>query len=186
MKNSKENVRAYVDLEYCFPGMKRGAPRPTSKDLRQVVQIAAIQYDTETGEEIDHFERLTKPLFTDKVNSFFQELTGIAQDEIDLRAVAFPDALQDFEAFCGDYSIWTFDKYQEVLQQNCQFFNMELPFREDFVRVKSLLANWNVDAVAYSSGTLYKAARLDMDGHVHNALHDVRSMAAAVRFFESR
>jgi hypothetical protein len=33
---------------------------------------------------------------------------------------------------------------------------------------------------------LYKAAGLDMDGHVHNALHDVRSMAAAVHTFENK
>jgi hypothetical protein len=46
-----------------------------------------------------------------------------------------------------------------------------------------LLPQWGIDSDAYSSGTLYRAAGLEMTGHVHDALHDVRSMAAATSYF---
>ncbi len=61
---------------------------------------------------------------------------------------------------------------------------MEWPFQLEFTRVKPMLPKWGIDPNEYSSGTLYKAADLALEGHVHNALHDVRSMAQAVAMFE--
>jgi len=50
-----------------------------------------------------------------------------------------------------------------------------------------MLEGWDVEnPTQYSSGTLYKAAGVHMNGHVHNALFDVRSMNAAVHAFENR
>jgi hypothetical protein len=63
---------------------------------------------------------------------------------------------------------------------------MPFPFSGAFTRVKALLPEWNISPNEYSSGTLYKAAGLSMQGHVHNALHDVRSMAVAVSHFEDK
>lgn len=174
------NERIFLDLEYCYPGMLRGTPRPTAKDKRQIVQIAAIKYDMATGKELASFEVLAKPAYESRVSDFFEELTGITQDQIDAGAVPFPEALQQLVEFCGDTPIMTFDQDWFVIEQNCGYFEIDTPFTVQFTRVKALLPDWGVDPDAYSSGTLYKAVGLTMDGHVHNALHDVRSMAAAV------
>lgn len=179
------NYRIYVDTEYCYPGMKRSDPRPTSKDKRQIIQIAAILYNTNTGEELASFDKLALPLDDECITPFFEELTGITKKDVQQKGRPFPKVLQEFVDFCQDYPIWTFHKDQEVFEQNCGYYTIPFPFKKDFVRVKLLLKDWGIDPSAYSSGTLYKAAGLDMDGHVHNALHDVRSMAAAVRVFES-
>jgi len=61
---------------------------------------------------------------------------------------------------------------------------MESPFKEEFVKVKELLPKYSIDPNKYSSGTLYKAVKIKMSGHVHNALHDVRSMARTIYFLE--
>jgi hypothetical protein len=64
---------------------------------------------------------------------------------------------------------------------------MEFPFESrEFFRVKERLPSWGIDPDKYSSGTLYQAAGLQMHGRVHNALHDVRSMAHAVHYFETK
>lgn len=178
--------RIYLDTEYCYPGMKRGTPRPTAEDTRQIVQIAAILFDTETGEELGHFDQLVIPEYEKTVPDFFIELTDITQDDINRVGILFRDALMQFAEFVGDTEIWTFDKDEEVLRQNCGYIAMEWPFSRPFVRVKPKLYGWDVNPGEYSSGTLYKAAGLTMDGHVHNALHDVRSMAQAIRVFESK
>lgn len=170
----------FLDLEYCYPGMLRGTPRPTAADKRQIVQIAAIKYDLATRQELASFDVLAEPAYETQVTDFFEELTGITQQRIDAEAIPFPDALQKLVAFCGDTPIMTFDQDWFVIEQNCGYFELENPFAEQFTRVKALLPDWDIDPNAYSSGTLYKAVGLDMDGHVHNALHDVRSMAAAV------
>ncbi|CAN5352095.1 hypothetical protein BH09PAT4_BH09PAT4_03910 [soil metagenome] len=160
--------------------MLKGTPRPTAADKRQIVQIAAIKYDLAKQEELGNLDILTRPAYEKTVSAFFEELTGITQQQIDDSAIPFPQALQQLAAFCGETPIMTFDQDWFVIEQNCSYFELKNPFVAEFTRVKSLLPGWGIDPDAYSSGTLYKAAGLDMDGHVHNALHDVRSMAAAV------
>lgn len=179
-------IRCYLDTEYCYPGMMRGTPRPTAADKRQIVQIAAILMDATTGEELASFDQLVTPIYEKQVADFFTELTGISQADINRSGVEFEAALAHFVAFVGDAEIYTFDKDEEVLRQNCGYIDMAWPFATSFTRVKSLLPDYGVDPDAYSSGTLYQAAGLQMAGHVHNALHDVRSMAAAVRVFEAQ
>lgn len=177
--------RIYLDTEYCYPGMLRGTPRPTAADKRQIVQLAAVLVDTATGEELVSFDQLVTPVYEKHVTEFFTELTGIAQSDIDREGIPFQEALARFVRFVGDAEIYTFDKDEEVLRQNCGYINLSWPFEKPFTRVKALLPSYGIDPDAYSSGTLYKAAGLEMSGHVHNALHDVRSIAAAMRVFEA-
>ena len=176
--------RVYLDTEYCYPGMRRGTPRPTAADTRQIVQIAAIIFDTDTGEELASFDQLVIPTYQKELPEFFTELTGITQTDVDESAISFSDALTNFVRFCDNLPIWTFDKDEEVLRQNCDYVDIAWPFREPFTRVKALLPGWSIDPEAYSSGTLYKAAEIELPGHVHNALHDVRSMSQAIHVFE--
>lgn len=178
------NYRIYVDTEYCYPDMKRTDPRPTSKDKRQIVQVAAILYDAENGQELASFDKLALPLENESITPFFEELTGICKEDIQRKGRYFPEVLQAFVDFCKDHPVWTFHKDQEVFEQNCSYYGIPSPFLENFTRVKPLLKSWGIDPNAYSSGTLYKAAGLEMQGHAHNALHDVRSMAAAVKDLE--
>lgn len=180
------DFRVFVDTEYCYPGMKKTDPRPTEKDQRQIVQVAAVLYDMEKGVEAASFDMLARPTYEKQVTPFFIELTGITQEQINASAYDFSEVLQMFAAFCSDYPVWTFEKDEEVFRQNCHYIDAAFPFDVPFTKVKPLLAGWGIDAAQYSSGSLYKAAGLEMEGHVHNALHDVRSMAAAVREFEAR
>lgn len=178
--------RVYLDTEYCYPGMVKGTPRPTAADKRQIVQIAAIVFDTETATEIASFNQLVFPTYEKQLPEFFIELTGITQQDVDYSAVPFVDGFAKFIRFCDGLPVWTFDKDEEVLRQNCDYSGLPWPVNESFTRVKALLPDWGIDPNAYSSGTLYKAAGLDMSGHVHNALHDVRSMAHAIDVFEKQ
>ena len=129
---------------------------------------------------------LVLPTYLKTLPPFFTELTAITLEEVMSKGMPLNRALKLFREFCKDDAIWTFDKDEEVFRQNCGYIDMSFPFKVHFIRVKPLLAQWGVDPAMYSSGTLYKAAGLLMKGHVHNALHDVRSMAMAVHTFEKR
>lgn len=184
MSSSQEHTgRVYLDLEYCYPGMTKEQGRPAETEKRQIVQMSAIKTDVESGNETASFDFLIKPAFEKELPLFFTELTGITQTMVDEKGVAFPEALGKLVAFCDNVPIWTFHNDWNVLKQNCSYFTIPLTL-EPFVRVRDLLPSWGVDPAKYSSGTLHKAAHVEMHGHVHNALFDVRSMAAAVHFFE--
>lgn len=185
MKSSSKRI--YVDLEYLYPGMTAEKGRPSDKEQRQIVQIGAILFDNTTGRECTSFDVLVEPAFEKKLPLFFVHLTHITQRMVDTKAIPFREALKQFVSFCKNYSIWTFHADQSVLEQNCRYFGIRFPFEAPFVRVKSFLPAWGVDPNQYSSGTLFQAAQLKMENmQVHNALHDVRSMARAVCVFEHR
>ena len=184
--SAQPSTRIYVDLEYCYPGMTKETGRPSEADKRQVVQIAAIRFNNQTGEEIDSFNKLVIPAYETVLPSFFEELTAITQADVEREGIAFPEALQAFVDFCKNDQIFTFDKDWYVLRQNAGYHTIPFPYAsKPFVRVKALLPRWGVNPSSYSSGTLYKAAGLRMSGHVHNALHDVRSMAYALHRFNT-
>lgn len=183
-KTCRSEERIYVDLEYCYPGMTHESGRPGEDDTRQIVQIAAIRVDAGTGEELATFDVLTRPVFEMKLPLFFIELTRITNGMVDAHGIFFPEAYQAFVQFCSSIPVWTFHKDWYVLKQNCGYFN--IPFTlSPFTTVKEFLPGWGVDSSLYSSGTLHRAAGIEIRGHVHNALHDVRSMAAAVHYFET-
>ncbi len=185
MKENFNKQRIYLDLEYVYPGMTKESGRPSDKHLRQIVQIAAILFDHNKGEEVGSFNILTFPAYEKKLPSFFIELTGISQEDLDKNGISFELGLEKFVNFCQDYEIWIFDKDENVLRQNCKYFGLDFPFGDsNFIRVKPKLKYWRIDPEKYSSGTLYKAVNLDLKGKVHNALHDVRSMAQAVHELE--
>lgn len=181
-----QKKRIYVDTEYVFPNMGRDYGMPTEDDQRQIVQIAAILVDQETGEELESFDQIVFPKYMKKIPIFFTELTKITQDDVNQNAISFIKALKQFVEFCRDYPVWTFNADYGVFKQNCTFFNIDMPFKKDFIRVKPLLSSWGIDPNKYSSGTLYKVTKQKMQGHVHNALHDVRSMAMSVHYLESK
>lgn len=181
----KTNTRVYVDLEYCYPGMSAASGRPSDADLRQIIQIAAIKYDHDANREIGAFDVLVQPPYTKLLPKFFVQLTGITQKQVDRYGLNFIQALNMFINFSGSTDIYTFDKDWYVLRQNCTYYDMNFPFEhKPFSRIKSQLNSWGLPEDKYSSGTLYQAAKLTLEGRVHNALHDVRSMAAATHFFE--
>jgi inhibitor of KinA sporulation pathway (predicted exonuclease) len=165
--------------------MTRESGRPTEKDLRQIVQIAAIRFDMFTGKEIDSIDILTIPKFEKTLPDFFIELTNTSQSDVDKNGIPFPKALKKLKIFVGNTPIRTFHLDEEVLRQNCGYFDVEFPF-PPFIRVKDMLSQFGIDPNQYSSGTLYKVIGLHMNGWVHNALHDVRSMAQTLYILEKK
>lgn len=178
--------RIYVDTEYIYEGMFHERRMPRESDEKQLIQIAAVLFDHDAGEELDSFDVLIKPIFHKVLPDFFIELTNITEEEIIDKAIPFPKALKKFVEFCSDYPVWTFNNDYNVFLQNFNFHSISNPFKKPFTRVKPMLKNFGIDPDEYSSGTLYAVAGLDLKGHVHNALHDVRSISRTLHILEKK
>ena len=123
--------------------MTKESGRPSIKDLRQVVQIAAIKVNVDTNKEIENFNKLCIPTYTKTLPPFFIELTHITQDDVDKEGIPFLDAFKLLEKFCGDIEVYTMDKDYEVLTQNLGYYDLKNPLKE-FTRVKPMLRNFLV------------------------------------------
>ena len=176
----------FVDTEYTTFGPTRATGWPEAHHHKEIVQIAAVLYDLEKNKELSAFNILIRPTINPQLSNHFTTLTHITQIAVDTEGITFHEGLKQFQTFCADYPLWTFDQDWYVFKENCTLNSLPLPFQQPFTQVKTYLSRWGIDASQYSSGTLYTAIGLLLEGHVHNALHDVRSMAATVSHFSRK
>lgn len=170
-----------VDTEYTtWPGaLENGWTDPAQH--REIVQIAAIRVDDDF-QEIAAFERIVRPTCNPVLSDLFVKLTGIDQARVDVEGIRFEDALRDFAAFCDDSPIICMNADCAVFMTNCDINGVRYPFSRQFHRLRPRLELAGVDLTSNSSGDLHRLTDAPLKGHTHNALHDVRSMAAWMAF----
>jgi inhibitor of KinA sporulation pathway (predicted exonuclease) len=170
-----------VDTEYTtWPGaLESNWSLPGQQ--REIVQIAAVRVDQSFREEAS-FERIVRPTLNPELSPLFVELTGLTQERVDAEGVPFARALDDFAAFCGDLPIVCMNADCAVFITNCDVNGVHYPFGRQFHRLRPQLARTGVDLTTHSSGDLHLLTGSPLRGHTHNALHDVRSMAAWMAF----
>jgi len=146
-------------------------------EWREIVQIAAVKIDPTQGfKELKTLDVLAKPCINPQLTAFFQELTHISQHQVDTQGLSFPEALQRFADFAEDLPVWSYGGDDKVLLENCLFHQTPYTPIRPFFDVRMVVKLLGDKPQNYSSGTLHKAVGVQMDGHVHNALHDCRSI----------
>lgn len=166
-----------VDTEYTtWPGALESNWTLPGQE-REIVQIAAVRVDGDFREEAA-FERIVRPTRNPQLSPFFVELTGLTQDRVDAEGVTFAQAMAEFAAFCGDLPVVCMNADCAVFMTNCDLNGVRYPFDRQFHRLRPLLERAGVDLTSHSSGDLHLLTGAPLHGHTHNALHDVRSMAA--------
>ncbi len=156
-------------------------------EFRELVQIAAKRINLQKEEEIDSFVLYIKPKRNSTLSEYFMELTGITQVHIENEGVDFSDAFQKFSAWSSgvvkySYSTKLHSKADyEVIRENALLYGVTtFPDVNEYENIVSTFIEVGVDVSRYSSGELYKAFNLELDGHVHNALHDVESIVQSL------
>jgi inhibitor of KinA sporulation pathway (predicted exonuclease) len=143
---------------------------------REIVQVAAIAVDA-SFRETAKLDILVRPAINGALSPLFVKLTGIGQTKVDAEGVTFADALYAFHRFAGTDPIVCMNADEAVFRENCELSEMVFPFPSSWHRLRPFLENRGVDLTAMSSGDLHRLTANPLQGHVHNALHDVRSMA---------
>ena len=168
-----------VDTEYTtWPGaLESGWAAPDQH--REIVQIAALRVDNE-WREITPFEHFVKPFFNPELSPLFVELTGITQELIDNYGNGFARAMSDFRFFCGGEPVICMNADEAVFRENCALLQIEFDM-PSFHRLRPYLERVGVNLDNVSSGDLHQLTDTPLLGQTHNALHDVRSMAAWLR-----
>lgn len=169
-----------LDTEYTtWPGaLETGWAAPGQH--REIVQIAAIRVD-DGFNEIGAFEAIVRPSVNPDLSDLFIGLTGVTQERVDAEGVPFPAALASLHAFTGDDPVICMNGDCKVFLDNCDINRVCYPFARQFHRLRPLLERSGVDLTRCSSGDLHMLTLNPLEGRAHDALHDVRSMAAWLR-----
>lgn len=152
---------------------------------REIIQIAALRIRLEGGElrEAGQFNELVRPRLNPSLSDYIQDLTGISQSLVDEHGVDFPSCYRSFVDFCGPAAVLGFwGPDQEIIGENLALHGLgRLPAPWRVVDLRACFARAGHPAAGRSSGALAGHFGLSVPGHLHNALHDVRSLLLAVR-----
>jgi inhibitor of KinA sporulation pathway (predicted exonuclease) len=170
-----------------FTAWEGSAQRNWSFDWehREIIQIAAVKVDVNPSgaQVLSSFNTLVKPSINPILSEYIIQLTGIEQHVLDDMGVDYQAALMQFYSFCsqGTLPCYSWGNDKRVLVGNCLLNGIQMPdFPAEFYNLHGMAREVNIDGAHLCSGELANHLGLDLHGHIHNALFDVRSIALAV------
>ena len=122
-------------MNYIVLDMEWNQPWPGSPSAKKVlpvairgeiIQIGAVRV-TEDQQVTDEFQILIKPKYYRHLNRRVSKLTGIKETRLREEGVAFPEAMEQFRAWCGEdivFLTWGFDDIG-ILRENLQLYQLE-------------------------------------------------------------
>lgn len=173
------------DLEFtAWPG-SNSRKWSESWELREVIQLAAIKVAISRNGAmiVSTFNELVKPCVNPILSDYIIELTGINQSTIDEMGVDFQSALIQFHHFCqeGKLACYAWGGDEQVLRENCTINKHTMPeFAAGFVNLQQIALSRKLAGANLASGDVAKHLGESLDGHKHNALFDVRSLACGL------
>jgi len=152
---------------------------------RELIQLAAVRVHVgaQGVEIISTFNELIKPQLNPTLSDYICQLTGIQQPVIDDMGIDFESALKQFYDVCqrGELSAYSWGNDFRVLAENCNLYNTpKPPFEAGFSNLQQLASKLELPGSHVASGELAQANGVSLEGHKHNALYDVRSLAVAL------
>ena len=149
----------------------------------EIFQIAAVKLDPKNAwKEVDSLNVLIKPTKNPKLSDYVQKLTGITQKDIEREGLSPQEGIKQFADFSEGLMSYSFGNDAFPLSSTCRINNIPLPrSKQNFHDVRLYFERAGLQVTGYSSGTIHKALNIQMSGHVHNALHDCRSIAETTK-----
>ncbi len=150
---------------------------------REIVQIAALRYDTAQGRIVEEFSVLIRPQATPELSDYFIKLTGITQADVEKDGLTFEDAMDAFYEFLGSDDAISYGDDHLVINENFELHAYEERF--DGLNIRPwFLTHGRTQGITEktNSGKIAATMGLKIDSiQEHNALHDVRSIAAGYK-----
>lgn len=155
---------------------------------REIIQIAAVllRLDANGVTVEDQFNTLVQPRINPCLSEYITALTGITQTMIDELGVDLGSAVRAFHRFCqdGQLPVLSWGNDNKVIHDNCVLVNLPFPrFRGGMFNVQAWLKKHDIEEASLNSGQVAKSIGVTLHGHEHNALFDVKSVAAALHYW---
>ena len=170
-------------MNYIVLDMEWNQPWPGSPSAKKVlpvqirgeiIQIGAVRL-TEDQEVADEFQIMIKPKFYRHLNRRVSKLTGIKESRLREEGVPFPEAIEQFKAWCGEdiiFLTWGFDDIG-ILRENLQLFEMNADFTEKWYTAQMI---FNAQTDGSTSQKALKTAmemfEIEATRPAHDALGD--------------
>ena len=175
-----------IDLEYTAWEGSQARAWTGPGEQREVVMIGAVRLSP-AGDwlETGTLDVLVRPRLNPCLSAYFVGLTGITQERVDAVGMPFQDALARLAEFAGDdeTEFWSNGPDGDVLAENCRLLGIVSCLASSrFRNVRPFLARRLRKAEEeIDSSRLAGLCGFSSTGRPHDALHDARAVAAAMR-----
>jgi DNA polymerase III epsilon subunit-like protein len=91
----------------------------------EIIQIGAVRLTD--GQVADEFQVMIRPKYYRRLNRRVSKLTGIKESRLNAEGIPFPEAMEQFRAWCGEgvvFLTWGFDDIG-ILRENLKLFGLE-------------------------------------------------------------
>jgi inhibitor of KinA sporulation pathway (predicted exonuclease) len=122
-------------MDYIVLDMEWNQPWPGSPSAKKVlpvairgeiIQIGAVRV-TEDQAVTDEFQVMIRPKYYRRLNRRVSKLTGIKESRLNAEGIPFPEAMEQFRAWCGEdivFLTWGFDDIT-ILRENLRLYKLE-------------------------------------------------------------
>ena len=170
-------------MNYIVLDMEWNQPWPGSPSAKKVlpvairgeiIQVGAVRLD-ERGGPGDEFQVMIVPKHYRHLNRRVSKLTGIKEARLRAEGVPFPEAMEQFHAWCGRdpvFLTWGFDDIG-ILRENLELFSLDRGWTEKWYNVQMI---FNAQTDGSSSQKALKTAMetlgIEATRPAHDALGD--------------
>ncbi len=175
------------DTEYTtWMGCQEKGWDPKKNQFMELVQIGAVKVDFETLEVLDTYNILIKPDRNPELSVYFQKLTGLTQEHVNKTGVSAKNAIRDFNVWRDGIKTFSYGNDLVILKKNVKLHSLEVELQEElFFDIRSFFLLNNVPCDDFTSGSLHKYFKIDMNGQVHNSFFDAMSVLESLRFIRN-
>ena len=170
-------------MNYIVLDMEWNQPWPGSPSARKVlpvpirgeiIQIGAVRV-TEEQFVTDEFQVLVKPKYYRHLNRRVSKLTGIKEARLKEEGVPFPEAMEQFKAWCGEdivFLTWGFDDIG-ILRENLRLFGLDEDWTEKWYNAQMIFnAQTDGSTAQKALKTAMEMFEIEATRPAHDALGD--------------
>lgn len=170
-------------MQYIVLDMEWNQPWPGSPSAKKVlpvhirgeiIQIGAVRVTEEQFVE-DEFQVLIRPKYYRRLNRRVSKLTGIKESRLLDEGISFPEAMEQFKAWCGEdivFLTWGFDDIG-ILQENLRLFDLDTAWTDRWYNAQ-MIYNAQTDGSNSQKAlkTAMEAFGIEPTRPAHDALGD--------------
>ena len=170
-------------MNYIVLDMEWNQPWPGSPSARKVlpvairgeiIQIGAVRV-TEDQEVADEFQVMIRPKYYRHLNRRVSKLTGIKESRLKEEGIPFPEAMEQFKAWCGEdivFLTWGFDDIG-ILRENLRLFGLEEGWTEKWYNAQMIFnAQTDGSTAQKALKTAMESFGIEATRPAHDALGD--------------
>ena len=170
-------------MNYIVLDMEWNQPWPGSPSSKKVlpvairgeiIQIGAVRV-TEEEQVADEFQILIKPKYYRHLNRRVSKLTSIKESRLREEGVPFPEAMEQFRAWCGEdivFLTWGFDDIG-ILRENLQLFGLDADWTDKWYNAQMIFnAQTDGSTAQKALKTAMEIFEIEATRPAHDALGD--------------